>query len=112
MSRAKKMAVSWRDPSVRAARLAHYGTREERFWNRVKKTNSHWLWIGATVHGHGRINHRWAHRESWEMHHGPIPAGYDVHHHCRVKLCVKPSHLRLMTTGDHHKIHNRERKVK
>ena len=80
---------------------------EERFWEKVKKTEHCWLWIGATtVFGYGHICvdglrlKGLTHRISWEWSHGPIPSGMSVLHHCDVPACVNPAHLFLGTQGD------------
>jgi hypothetical protein len=78
---------------------------ETRFWNRVNKTDTCWLWTGSTICGYGSIagvlngkrRPLYIHRVAWEMTHGPIPDGLKVCHHCDVPLCVRPEHLFLGT---------------
>ena len=41
-----------------------------------------------------------AHRVSWQLHHGPIPDGLWVLHHCDVGHCVRPDHLYLGTHAE------------
>jgi hypothetical protein len=83
----------------------------ERFWAKVRRTNGCWLWMGSLTgqldHGQfhiariaGRLYHEYAHRVSWILHHGPIPTGMQVNHHCDVPQCVRPDHLYLGTQGD------------
>lgn len=75
-------------------------TVEERFWNKVNKTSSCWLWTASLVQGSGygsftpasrqRVNaHRWA----YEQLVGPVPKGMQLDHLCRVRSCVNPAHL-------------------
>ncbi len=62
-----------------------------------------WLWKGA-IHnsemGYGHIGGKLAHRISFALFRGPIPAGIGVLHHCDVPLCVNPAHLFLGTQQD------------
>lgn len=61
-----------------------------------------WLWMrwcdrdGYGKPGRsGRCTERLAHRISFEIHHGPIPAGVSVLHRCDTPSCVNPDHLFL-----------------
>ena len=76
---------------------------EERFWEKVRKTDACWLWTASTdSHGYGQLKSGakmlGVHRLSWELANGPIPSGLMVDHRptCS-KRCVNPSHLRLAT---------------
>lgn len=73
----------------------------ERFWDRVDKTPTCWLWTGHTTQGYGtiRVDGRTVrvHRFSWEMVNGPVPEGLELDHLCRVRNCVNPDHLEPVT---------------
>jgi len=78
---------------------------EERFWSRVHKTDTCWLWMGTiTTGGYGRIQVNCklicTHRLSWEMRYGKIPKGMFALHKCDVPNCVNPNHLYIGTTQD------------
>lgn len=64
-----------------------------------------WLFRGCLVgHGYGRINIAGrlvlAHRASWAIHNGEVPAGKCVLHHCDKPGCINPAHLFLGTQAD------------
>lgn len=77
----------------------------DRFWAKVDKSESCWVWTAGTVPGgYGFIRMRgrektsgMAHRISWELHNGPVPTGMYVMHICDNPPCVRPDHLRLGT---------------
>lgn len=62
-----------------------------------------WLWHGTIDGaGYGRLKRSGlgtdkAHRIVWTLHRGPIQQGLVIDHICRVKSCVNPDHLRVVT---------------
>ncbi|AGU92454.1 HNH endonuclease [Mycobacterium phage Quink] len=76
---------------------------EERFWEKVEKSEDCWLWRGAINrdgYGHFHLNGRgvYAHRLAYELLIGPIPVGLELDHAVACpKSCVNPGHLRPAT---------------
>jgi hypothetical protein len=81
---------------------------KQRFWDKVeKRQDGCWVWAGKTysnsnrklLYGQFRIGaHRYAaHRVSWRISHGPIPAGLQCDHKCHNTMCVNPAHLHVVT---------------
>jgi hypothetical protein len=74
----------------------------ERWWAKVEKTDTCWLWRGnLDRHGYGqfgaltdgeRRNHR-AHRWGYQQLVRPLDANETLDHLCRVHACVNPDHL-------------------
>lgn len=77
---------------------------EDRFWTKVKKTDTCWLWTGTKPDGYGRFYYdgakRPAHRFAYELLVGPIPAGLEIDHLCRNHGCVNPDHLEPVTHAE------------
>lgn len=79
-----------------------------RFWGAVSRgaEDECWEWQAArSPHGYGVISFNGrgggmtlAHRHSYEISNGPIPAGGHILHSCDNPSCVNPKHLRL---GNH-----------
>jgi len=77
-------------------------TTESTFWSKVEKTATCWLWKGKTGSlGYAQVKVRgrscMAHRIAWEFIHGPIPRGLTLDHLCRIRHCMNPDHLELVT---------------
>jgi hypothetical protein len=79
----------------------------ESVWQRIspEPNSGCWLWTGSVNKaGYGLFwtgaAQRLAHRCSYELHVGPIPAGLTLDHLCRVRCCVNPDHLEPVTQGD------------
>ena len=87
----------------------------ERFWEKVKKAGPDdcWLWLGSRIQNrykektYGKINKGgrgegevYAHRLSYEIHHGAVPKGKFVMHSCDTPHCVNPAHLSVGTHQD------------
>ena len=80
---------------------------EYRFWSKVNKTDTCWLWIAGSNHlGYGLFHlngkHCVATRVAWELLRGPIPDGYVLDHDnpeygCGNPACIRPDHLEPVT---------------
>lgn len=64
-----------------------------------------WLWTGYTCNkGYGIFwfdgGPRKAHRVAYEIHRGEIAEGMVIDHICRVRSCVNPDHMRVVTARE------------
>lgn len=79
-------------------------TPEDRFFAKVEKTDTCWLWTKATWQGYGRFSFEGrnvlAHKWWWETLNGPTSEGYELDHTCRVRHCVNSNHLECVTHGE------------
>jgi hypothetical protein len=75
------------------------------FWSKVDKTPTCWLWT-AYIERNGYAYFKYkgerigVHRLSYELVNGPIPAGLQIDHLCRVRHCLRPDHLEAVTTRE------------
>jgi hypothetical protein len=77
----------------------------KRFWDKVQITDDCWLWQAyVQPNGYGKFASGsrilYAHRFAYELAVGPIPKGMQIDHLCRVRHCVRPDHLELVTSGE------------
>ena len=74
-------------------------TMEEKFWARVEKTATCWLWRGPKDRdGYSRHGKRASgHRFAYEIRRNRIPEGMTIDHLCRVRHCVNPDHMEIVT---------------
>lgn len=82
---------------------------KNRFWSKVTKTDTCWIWNGAKKNGYGafwineRVRAGIAHRLSYEMMIGEITQGMTLDHLCSNRSCVNPSHLEQCTFSENTK---------
>jgi hypothetical protein len=68
-------------------------------------TSGCWLWTGATTrdgYGNYALGRRFvgAHRVAYLLKVGPIPDGMQIDHLCRVRHCVNPAHMEVVTARE------------
>ena len=97
-------AISWTAEELFArARMSRDTFLSTKIWPYIRKDERGcWLWqgnIGAWGYGNLFIKRKpyRAHRVVLTLAHGPIPDGLVPDHLCRIKHCVNPNHLELVT---------------
>lgn len=83
--------------------LHERATLEERFWAKVDKTETCWLWTASkdrTGYGKFGVGSGWeaARRVAYRLTVGPVPDGREIDHKCRIRACVNPGHLHAVTS--------------
>lgn len=77
---------------------------KRRLFSRTKKTKSCWIWQGTTTRGYGMVSWKYyrgsTHRLSLLLVGRSVPRGLTVDHLCRVRNCLNPSHLEVVTTKE------------
>lgn len=79
-------------------------------WDRIEKVTESgcWIWMGEIGkrknEGYGKFSlhqvRHVAHRLVYELVKGPIPDGLYPDHLCRVRCCVNPDHIELVTNRE------------
>ncbi len=100
----------WRSDQPLEGEIYEPRPLEERLQYYSVRMGSHLIWCGV-LHsdGYGVLGvegrTQYAHRLTWALTYGPIPAGLKVLHLCpgEPRACVEPEHLYLGTQGDNMK---------
>ena len=88
------------------------GPDDARFWSKVDKNggpDACWPWLAgiSTNTGHGNIwwagRTQSAHRIAYALLRGSIPADLTIDHLCRVRHCVNPAHMELVTQSENNR---------
>lgn len=95
------------------AKLVNMDSRvASRFWAKVLKTDGCWLWTAyVDPAGYGRLHvdgkSAYAHRLAFD---GDIPEHLVVDHKCKVRRCVRRSHLQLVTRAENTRLGTKGKK--
>jgi DNA-binding XRE family transcriptional regulator len=98
--------MGWVKGQPRPFVKGHNGTGRARGADYTTEDRGHdtpcWVWAKTqNEKGYGVMvrdrAYRAAHVVYYEKTHGPVPAGLEIDHLCRVRACVNPSHLEAVT---------------
>lgn len=85
------------------------GELPDRFWSKVNKTDTCWLWVGKIDDGYGRFSIKTTlylvHRLIVASLVGPVDPDMVIDHICKVRNCCNPAHLRQVTKSENSKKH-------
>jgi hypothetical protein len=79
----------------------------DRFWEKVNKTDTCWIWTAcktAAGYGYFAIGHsgpQYAHRLAYQLANPISLKGLQLHHICKNRACVNPSHLEVTDNLSH-----------
>ena len=102
MSVKEWITIGGRDLEVKTQSVNPLRQRDIHSRSTLDLSTGCWLWNRAKNHdGYGQIRiegiHWRAHRLSYEAFREPIPKGLEIDHLCRVRACVNPEHLEVVT---------------
>lgn len=77
----------------------------DRFWSKIGSIDDCWLWVGSrNTQGYGQMWYKGGrvvvHRLAYRALVGEIPEGLVIDHLCRVRNCVNPDHLEVVTSRE------------
>lgn len=84
---------------------ATLGGAVDRILARVERRDGHWLWLGASnpqgyakadIGGRTEALHRWMYKRL----RGPVPDNLQIDHLCRVRNCINPDHMEIVTGAE------------
>jgi len=77
----------------------------KRFWKKVLKTETCWLWLGSEGYGRFYVGKKRiaAHRVAYILEYGPVPDQMVIDHLCKVRDCVRPDHLEAVSATENNK---------
>lgn len=82
-------------------------TLPDLFRRDVDRTGDCWLWIGPTFlpkeskKPHANYGNQSIYFYVYQLMHGNPAKGLEIHHQCHAPLCVRPSHLEVLTKEQH-----------